>query len=125
MKNGMDRRGLVIWWDGGRLLLDNHVAAMLTRKGIPFERPQSTKKPFTPRENTIKVLTMHSSKGLEFPLVCIPATGMVHRNDEAPEDEARLLYVAMTRATRQLVMTYGKDSRLVEKLREVAGEAAV
>ncbi len=64
---------------------------------------------------------MHSSKGLEFPLVCIPATGMPHKHDEADEDEARLMYVAMTRATRQLVMTFGEGSRLVGKLRDAVG----
>jgi len=96
------------------------VTSLLTKKGIPFECPQITKR-FTPGSDSVKVVTMHSSKGLEFPLVCIPATGMPHKNEEPPEDEARLLYVAMTRATRQLVMTYGKESRFGDKLREAVG----
>ncbi len=90
---------------------------MMERRGIPFEVPQKSKR-FKPGSDTVKLVTMHSSKGLEFPLVCIPATGMPHKNEESPEDEARLLYVAMTRATRQLVMTCGESSRFAGKLRE-------
>ncbi|SOZ14435.1 conserved hypothetical protein [Cupriavidus taiwanensis] len=94
-----------------------HVTSALTRKGIPYECPQITKR-FTPGADSVKVITMHSSKGLEFPLVCIPAIGMPHKHDEAEEDEARLVYVAMTRATRQLVLTHGATSRFAGKLRD-------
>jgi superfamily I DNA/RNA helicase len=46
---------------------------------------------------------MHSCKGLEFPLVAIAGAGRVV--DEGRKDEeARLLYVAITRATRELVI---------------------
>ncbi|WP_029048379.1 DEAD/DEAH box helicase [Cupriavidus sp. amp6] len=94
-----------------------HVTSALTRKGVPFECPQISKR-FTPGADSVKVVTLHSSKGLEFPLVCIPATGMPHKHDETDEEEARLLYVAMTRATRQLVMTFRDGSRFAGKLKE-------
>jgi len=103
------------WNDAG-----NTIAATFSRKGIPFEIPTHGDKRFKPNADTVKVVTMHSSKGLEFPLVCIPATGAIHTKDESEEDEARLLYVAMTRATRQLVMTYGQESRLLDRLREAS-----
>lgn len=93
------------------------VVSALQRLKIPFECPQMTKR-FTPSADSVKVVTMHSSKGLEFPLVCIPATGMPHKKEESLEAEARLLYVAMTRATRQLVMTHGAGSRFSERLRQ-------
>lgn len=86
----------------------------LNRRGVPFEQPQKSK---LFRADTVKLMTMHSSKGLEFPLVCVPGIGMPHKNAEAAEDEARLLYVAMTRATRQLVLTFGATSQFSEKLR--------
>jgi superfamily I DNA/RNA helicase len=88
----------------------------LRREGIPFECPQLTKR-FVPSADSVKVVTMHSSKGLEFPLVCIPAIGAPPKN-ESTEEEARLLYVAMTRATRQLVMTHGSDSQFSSRLRD-------
>lgn len=98
------------YWD-----MANQITSVLARQGIPFECPQATKR-FTPRSDSVKVVTMHSSKGLEFPLVCIPGVGMPHKNEETPEEEARLLYVAMTRATRQLVVTHGHGSRFAGQL---------
>jgi superfamily I DNA/RNA helicase len=53
----------------------------------------------------VKFLTFHSSKGLEFPFVAIHGGRIIENLKDAGEEEARLLYVAMTRATSQLVMT--------------------
>ncbi|MDQ5914499.1 MAG: hypothetical protein QG584_381, partial [Pseudomonadota bacterium] len=50
------------------------------------------------------VITMHSCKGLEFPLVVIPGTDRIKSAGELSPHEAKLLYVAMTRATRELVV---------------------
>lgn len=56
-------------------------------------------------EDKVTVITMHSCKGLEFPVVVIPgAADLVSGGAELPAQEARLLYVAMTRATRELVV---------------------
>ncbi len=59
---------------------------------------------------------MHSSKGLEFPVVCIPGVGRLPSPKETVEDEARLLYVGMTRAVDQLVMTCDRSSEFVQRL---------
>lgn len=96
--------------------IGNTMADTLKRKGIPFEWQGDKKHSFTPGQDSVKIVTMHSSKGLEFPLVCIPAIGATSKHDGEPEDEARLLYVAMTRATQELVMTYGEDSLFAEKM---------
>ena len=60
---------------------------------------------FGAQEDTVKVLTMHSCKGLEFPLVAIPGLNLLGETPEHQEEDARLLYVAMTRATRELLLT--------------------
>ncbi len=62
---------------------------------------------FAEGENTVKFLTMHSCKGLEFPLVAIPGVGTLGVDEIRKEEDARLLYVAMTRATRELVVVGG------------------
>jgi ATP-dependent exoDNAse (exonuclease V) beta subunit len=49
---------------------------------------------------------------------------MPHRYEESVEEEARLLYVAMTRATRQLVMTCGETSKFAGKLKEAIARLA-
>ena len=50
------------------------------------------------------LVTMHSCKGLEFPLVVIPGAEKIKGAGDLSAQEAKLLYVAMTRATRELVL---------------------
>ncbi|EED35078.1 DNA helicase II [Luminiphilus syltensis NOR5-1B] len=70
-------------------------------------------------EDSVQLMTLHSAKGLEFPLVFL--AGMEenlfpHRMSvEEPgrlEEERRLCYVGITRAMQQLVMTYAESRRL-------------
>ncbi|TCS35165.1 UvrD-like helicase family protein [Paucimonas lemoignei] len=93
----------------------------LKRKGIPFQWQQDKKKSYSPAHDSVKLITMHSSKGLEFPMVGIPAIGAPSKEDDDAQEEARLLYVAMTRATQELVMTYGETSLLGEKMQKAMG----
>ncbi len=55
-------------------------------------------------EDSVTLITMHSCKGLEFPLVVIPGAEKIKGGGELEPQEAKLLYVAMTRATRELVL---------------------
>ena len=70
-------------------------------------------------DDCVQLMTLHSAKGLEFPLVFI--TGMEDglfpssRSVDDPgrlEEERRLCYVGMTRAMQQLVLTYAESRRL-------------
>lgn len=96
--------------------IGQQLADTLTSKGVPFQWQQDKKHSYSPLHDSVKLITMHSSKGLEFPLVCIPAIGMPSKEEDDIQDEARLLYVAMTRATQELVMTHGETSLLAEKM---------
>ncbi|QDX80689.1 DNA helicase II [Denitratisoma sp. DHT3] len=55
-------------------------------------------------EDKVTLITMHSCKGLEFPLVVIPGADKLKGTGELAPQEAKLLYVAMTRATKELVL---------------------
>ena len=79
------------------------VLATLRKAGIPVTYHKDIT--FAEKEDTVKFLTMHNCKGLEFPLVAIPGLGRAEVEEARKEEEARLLYVAMTRATRELVVT--------------------
>lgn len=68
-------------------------------------------------EDSVKIVSMHSSKGLEFGLVLIPGLGEMPKQGEPEADEARLLYVAMTRAIDRLVMTYKHESEFTRKIK--------
>ena len=63
--------------------------------------------------DTVKLLTIHKSKGLEFPVVFIIGCNdelLPHYkskdNEEEKNDERRLMYVAITRAENELYITY-------------------
>ncbi|GAB2580827.1 NERD domain-containing protein [Dyella jejuensis] len=68
-------------------------------------------------EDSVKLVTMHSSKGLEFPLVVIPGLGALPKQGQDEAEEARLLYVAMTRATEQLVLIHHEESVFSARIR--------
>lgn len=78
------------------------------------------KKRFDPAEDSVKVITMHSSKGLEFPVVAIPGLGYMPHRDYGIHEEAKLLYVAMTRAMDQLILTSSKESPFVSRIQQVS-----
>lgn len=78
------------------------------------------KKRFDPTEDSVKVITMHSSKGLEFPVVAIPGLGYMPHRDYGIHEEAKLLYVAMTRAMDQLILTSSKESPFVSRIQQVS-----
>jgi superfamily I DNA/RNA helicase len=65
----------------------------------------------------VKVLTMHSSKGLEFAVVFIPRIGDMPGPANDPTHEARLLYVAMTRATEEATIIHDRESEFTLRLR--------
>jgi hypothetical protein len=85
------------WSPVGKTITD-----AFTKAGIPITGHKSIE--FGDKQDTVKLITFHSSKGLEFPLVAIPGVTIPKGEDIATEDEARLLYVAMTRATRELLV---------------------
>ena len=78
-------------------------------------RDRSSKR-FDSLGDSVKVITLHSSKGLEFPIVAIIGLGSMPHRDENSADDARLLYVGMTRATERLLMTASRDSMFVTRL---------
>lgn len=72
--------------------------------------------------DTVKLLTMHSSKGLEFPCVIVPGLGGLPRSGEDESDAARLLYVAMTRATERLLLLHHQESVFTRRIRASINE---
>jgi uncharacterized protein (TIGR00375 family) len=67
----------------------------------------------------VSLMTMHASKGLEFPVVFIAGcedTLIPHRKPDSEEndirEERRLFYVAMTRAKERLYLTHAKKRRI-------------
>jgi len=70
-------------------------------------------------EDCVQLMTLHSAKGLEFPLVFIGGVeeglfphSMSAEDPERLEEERRLCYVGMTRAMQQLYLCYAETRRL-------------
>ena len=93
------------------------IASLLTLRQIPCEWLKDSKtKRFDPLHDSVKVMTLHSSKGLEFPVVVIAGLGQLPYKQDDIAAEARLLYVGMTRAMERLIMTTSADSAFVRRL---------
>jgi superfamily I DNA/RNA helicase len=78
-------------------------ARVLKSRGLPH-KVRYKSGDFDPLADTIKVMTMHASKGLEFPVIALAGVGQMPEAGEDEEDEAKLFYVAATRATHRLVV---------------------
>lgn len=61
------------------------------------------------KDQKVKLLTIHKSKGMEYPVVFIVGCNndlLPHYKNQNQDDERRLLYVAITRAEKELYMSY-------------------
>ncbi len=97
----------------------------LEKRGIPHQwlGNARSKRAFSPTSDTVKLMTMHSSKGLEFPLVVVAGLGYLPVSGTDPTAEARLLYVAMTRSTDKLLLTGHGEGEFLTRLRELVPAA--
>lgn len=104
-------------WEGEKL------QEALKREAIPSRLAEGNgKRSLFVVEDSVKLVTMHSSKGLEFPFVIIPGLGSLPKEGKSEADEARLLYVAMTRATERLLLIHHDDSVFSKRIRDSINE---
>jgi len=102
------------------------IARALEQAGVPVNllgRDRVTGR-LRPGEDSVKLMTFHSSKGLEFPVVFVPSLESMPLIEHDVAGEAKLLYVAMTRAMERLLLTHHGDSLFVERLKEVLAPIA-
>jgi len=95
------------------------VAKMMAEATIPHQimDTKAHKSTYDSSVNQVAVLTIHSSKGLEFPRVIIVGVGRLPDQDEDKRSlNARLLYVGMTRAQECLLITTSKQNEYSRRL---------
>ncbi|MEW6464705.1 MAG: 3'-5' exonuclease [Pseudomonadota bacterium] len=79
-------------------------AEFLRKRKLPHQVRRNSSSVFDPAHDSIKVMTLHVSKGLEFPVVALVGAGRMPAEGEDEREEARLFYVGATRATQRLVI---------------------
>lgn len=97
-------------------------AVALGNAGIPFALHSDRQ--WDVAGDSVKLLTMHSSKGLEFPIVIVTGLCDMPVATDKAADEARLLYVAMTRAMSRLEMTCHRVTPLTDKVAAAIADVA-
>lgn len=90
-------------------------AAALARRRMPHQLRRGSGG-WDPSADGITIMTMHASKGLEFPLVALSGVGQMPEAGESEADEARLFYVAATRATQSLIIALSGQGTFAERL---------
>lgn len=102
-------RNIAREWDKTNDSTDNVIERFLTETSLMSQGDDEIE------GNRVTLMTVHSSKGLEFPVVIVPGLEegtFPHKrsmSEQEIEEERRLMYVAMTRAEKRLILTYSEQ----------------
>ncbi len=98
-----------------RNYIGKRFAEILATHEVPVDVAKEHGNRIQTERDAVRFLTMHSAKGLEFPCVAIGGLGELKKPEDI-EDDVRLTYVAITRATHEAFVTYSSMSELVGRL---------
>jgi superfamily I DNA and RNA helicase len=115
------RRGAGYEWAEMAVVYPEHwlgqqIAEVLRKHDIPVDVAKNNKNRVSLSRSAVRMLSMHTAKGLEFPCVAVGGLGLIGRHGEVLDDCVRLAYVAITRATHEAFLTYSTESTLVQRL---------
>jgi Nuclease-related domain/UvrD-like helicase C-terminal domain/AAA domain len=97
----------------------------LRQRGVPLQSMNALAfRRFDWQRPSVKLLTLHSAKGLEFRQVYLAGLQAMPMEGEAPDEAVRLLYVAMTRATHALVLSAAGEGGFVRRVQVALDEVA-
>lgn len=113
-QQGLDWRHMAVIYTAG--YIGKAVAQQLRKLKVPhlWMASKIYKKAYDPAIDRVTVLSIHSSKGLEFPAVIMTGVGQLKSDDIA--HDGRLLYVGMTRAQHELHVCCSVENSLTKKL---------
>ena len=92
------------------------LSRVLKEAGIPacWLGTSEYKKAYDPAKDQVAIMSIHSSKGLEFPAVIVVGADALNAVEQL-EQNVRLLYVGMTRAQRYLELTMSDETPLTRR----------
>jgi hypothetical protein len=109
-----------------RFAYDNRALPMrilrnLETSGIPtawVSQDVRSKEMYDITTDRVSLISIHSSKGLDFDLVYLVGTDHIHGTDETRQNLISLVYVAMTRAKYRLVIPYVEETDLIRRMKD-------
>jgi UvrD-like helicase C-terminal domain/Nuclease-related domain/AAA domain len=109
---------------GDRFAYDNRALPMrllrrLDEAGIPaawVSQDVRSKEMFDVTTDRVSLISIHSSKGLDFDLVYLVGMDRIHVTEKTWPNVTMLIYVAMTRAKYRLVIPYVEETELIRKM---------
>jgi hypothetical protein len=108
-----------------RFSYDNRALPMrllrsLEASGIPttwVSQDVRSKEMYDITTDRVSLISIHSSKGLDFDLVYLVGVDHIHPTEETRQTCISLVYVAMTRAKYRLVIPYVEDTEMIERMK--------
>jgi hypothetical protein len=108
-----------------RFAYDNRALPMrilrsLEASGIPtiwVSQDARSKEMFDITTDRVSLISIHSSKGLDFDLVYLVGIDHIHPTEETRQNLISLVYVAMTRAKYRLVIPYVDETQLISRMK--------
>ncbi|MDQ6989572.1 MAG: 3'-5' exonuclease [Mariprofundaceae bacterium] len=129
---GFTCRCLQVWfqkgvpWSDMAVIYNQHwqgerIAQAMRKHHIPCTllNTSNNKKAYDSNMPQVTLLTIHSSKGLEFPRVILFGIGQLKDQAEQEQEGASLLYVGMTRAQECLLVSASSTNKFTHKLQEL------
>jgi superfamily I DNA/RNA helicase len=80
------------------------------------------KRAYDPRKTQVNILSVQSSKGLEFRSVIFIGLGQIETSETQAAQIMKLLYVGMTQAKERLLITASGRNEFTEKLATMEGK---
>jgi hypothetical protein len=109
-----------------RFSYDNRALPMrllrsLEALGIPstwVSQDVRSKEMYDVTTDRVSLISIHSSKGLDFDLVYLVGLDHIHPTEETRQTMVSLVYVAMTRAKYRLVIPYVQETELIGRMKK-------
>jgi hypothetical protein len=109
-----------------RFSYDNRALPMrllrsLEASGIPstwVSQDVRSKEMYDVTTDRVSLISIHSSKGLDFDLVYLVGLDHIHRTEKTRQNLVSLVYVAMTRAKVRLVIPYVEETDLIRRIKD-------
>jgi len=118
-ERSMAFRDIAILYPGGEAGQKMEEALQQAKIPCIWLKDSKTRKNYRIDDDKISIMTIHSSKGLEFPTVVLMDASFIpgkEVDDAVLMAAMRLLYVGMTRATERLLLSFHRDNAISKAL---------